>query len=600
MNRNELTMVVLLFGVLIVWMFFSSQLNQKVQPPPPQKAPGAQTNDAPRNTFISPVTASNETSKVDTVKPSEKPPEPVQVVGEGHKDAEQVLVLSNSVARVKVTSWGGAVVSAELVKYRSKLDQKSSPVVFDFSNNPALAITGIPMLGTNNDFKVTCDEKKREIKIERDVGDSIKFERTLTLDDGYKLDVVDVFSGTGTAPTNVEVYGVDIAPMASMEVSQPTMGLTYMGVDTLFARVSEGVTYWGTDKIPALFGYRSSFMSCGRQSSAMMPPKIAGKCGEPVLWAAVKNKFFVQILASPDGGTQDCEFFAARNVANNDALDINSVSARLLFRGERLESGKPLTRKMTYYVGPKDYELLKKLKLSQAEVMDFGKWFGWLCPPLLWMMNALYSLVPSYGLAIMVLALVVKLLFLPLTNKSARSMKELQKLQPYITQINEKYKDTPEKKHEAIMAMYREHNINPAAPLLGGCLPMLIQIPVFFALFQMLRSAVELRFASFLWIPDLSEPENLLAGVLPVSLNLLPILMALTTVWQTKMTPTTADPQQQKMMTIMMSVMMLFFMYSLASAPLLYWTTGNVLSLVQLYWQKFAEKRKEAAAASNK
>jgi len=138
------------------------------------------------------------------------------------------------------------------------------------------------------------------------------------------------------------------------------------------------------------------------------------------------------------------------------------------------------------------------------------------------------------------------------------------------------------------MALYKEHKVNP----MGGCLPMFIQIPVFIALFSVLRSAIELRFSKFLWISDLSEPENLFAGMVPIvgSLNILPILMAATMMWQQRLTPTAGDAQQQKMMAVMMPVMMLFFFYGMPSGLVLYWTTSQVLMIAQM----LIRKKKEA------
>jgi YidC/Oxa1 family membrane protein insertase len=134
------------------------------------------------------------------------------------------------------------------------------------------------------------------------------------------------------------------------------------------------------------------------------------------------------------------------------------------------------------------------------------------------------------------------------------------------------------------MKFYKENKVNP----MGGCLPMLIQIPVFIALFVVLRSAIELRFSKFLWIRDLSEPENLFAGLIPVvgSLNILPLLMSATMVWQQKLTPSAGDPQQQKMMAIMMPIMMLFFFYTMPSGLVLYWTTSNLIMIIQMMIKK--------------
>jgi YidC/Oxa1 family membrane protein insertase len=203
---------------------------------------------------------------------------------------------------------------------------------------------------------------------------------------------------------------------------------------------------------------------------------------------------------------------------------------------------------------------------------------------LLTTLNLIHAVIPNYGVAIILLTVIVKIIFWPLTHKGTESAKKMQKIQPLVAELREKYKDQPQKMQKAQMALYKEHGVNPMA----SCLPMLVQLPIFIALFTVLRSAVELRFAPFLWIADLSEPEGLLAGVLPFpqgGLNILPILMTLTMVLQQRLTPTAGDPQQQKMMMIM-PVVMLFILYSMPSALVLYWTVSQSLSIAQLVWQR--------------
>jgi YidC/Oxa1 family membrane protein insertase len=165
----------------------------------------------------------------------------------------------------------------------------------------------------------------------------------------------------------------------------------------------------------------------------------------------------------------------------------------------------------------------------------------------------------------------------------------MQDVQPLVTAAKEKYKNDPQKQQAAMMAIYKEHGINP----MGGCLPMLVQIPVFFALFIVLRGAIELRFSRFLWIADLSRPENLFASVVPFGVNFLPILMGVTMWLQQKMTPT-SDPQQQKMMAFMPILFTVLF-YAFPSGLSLYWTTNQVLMIAQLAWMR--RKRAKAAAA---
>jgi YidC/Oxa1 family membrane protein insertase len=231
--------------------------------------------------------------------------------------------------------------------------------------------------------------------------------------------------------------------------------------------------------------------------------------------------------------------------------------------------------------------------------MEFGTWFGWICKLLLPTLNWIYALIPNYGIAIIILTVLVRIVFWPVTHKSTQDMKKMAAIQPLVAQLREKYKDKPQKLNQETMALYREHKVNP----MSGCLPMLIQIPVFIALFTVLRSAVELRFAPFLWIRDLSEPEGLFHGarlfqLLPLvdSLNILPLLMTATTIWQQKLTPAAGDPQQQKMM-MLMPVFMLFLFYNMAAALVLYWTTSQVLSIAQILLQRRVSRPKAPSAA---
>jgi YidC/Oxa1 family membrane protein insertase len=193
----------------------------------------------------------------------------------------------------------------------------------------------------------------------------------------------------------------------------------------------------------------------------------------------------------------------------------------------------------------------------------------------------------------MLLTLLVRVIFWPLTHKSTEGMKRMQALQPKLKALQAEFKDNPQKLQQETWKLYREQKVNP----LSSCLPMLVQIPVFIALYTVLRSAVELRYAPFLWIVDLSEPENLMAGMLPggLSLNILPILMSATMVLQTYFTPSVGDPAQQKMMMWMMPAMMLFMFYSMPAALSLYWTFSQAIAIAQLWWQR---RRSQATLAT--
>jgi len=243
------------------------------------------------------------------------------------------------------------------------------------------------------------------------------------------------------------------------------------------------------------------------------------------------------------------------------------------------------TRQVDYMIfyGPKDLKILEPLGHNLAQAVDFG-WFDVIAKPFLIAMNLIYDFIGNYGIAIIIITLITKLIFWPLTRKSYKSMKEMQKLQPHVKRIREKFKDDKQRMNQEIMQLYKTYKVNPA----GGCLPMLVQIPVFIAFYKVLGNAIELRHAPFmLWINDLSAPDRLPIGMdIPYVGNGLPILtllMGASMFLQQKMTPTTGDPTQAKMMMLMPIVFTVIFI-NFSSGLVLYWLVSNILSIAQQYY----------------
>lgn len=234
------------------------------------------------------------------------------------------------------------------------------------------------------------------------------------------------------------------------------------------------------------------------------------------------------------------------------------------------------------FFGPKQTEVLKSLEVNAQKIIDFG-WFDIIAKPLIWALNMMNKVTHNYGIDIIILTILIKIIFYPLTVKSSTSMKKMQKLQPMIVKLKEKYKDDKAKLNQEMMAIYKREGVNP----MGGCLPMVIQIPVFFALYKALSGAIELRHAHFLWwMNDLSAPEDLftftVAGyALPI--RILPLIMGVTQVIQQKMTPTTADPMQEKIM-LLMPIVFTFLFWGFPSGLVLYWLVNNVISIAQQYY----------------
>ncbi len=237
------------------------------------------------------------------------------------------------------------------------------------------------------------------------------------------------------------------------------------------------------------------------------------------------------------------------------------------------------------YFGPRDLSILKQLKNNLDRAVYFG-WTDWIAKPLLYILRFFNDYLKNYGLSIILLTILVRVLFWPLTHKSYKSMKEMQKLQPIMAKIKEKYKNDRQKMNTEMMALYKTYKVNP----MSGCLPMLIQLPVFFALFRVLGSAIELRHAPFmLWIKDLSAPDRLFHFPFhiplmapPYGIPVLTLLMGASMFIQQKMTPTPGDPSQAKVM-MLMPIIFTFVFINFPSGLVLYWFISNILTIGQQY-----------------
>jgi YidC/Oxa1 family membrane protein insertase len=237
----------------------------------------------------------------------------------------------------------------------------------------------------------------------------------------------------------------------------------------------------------------------------------------------------------------------------------------------------------TLYVGPKDTDALNAVDPAFDRAIDFG-WSHFIARPLVSLLRLLYEVTGNYGIAIILLTVLVKLVFFPLSNKSFRSMSAMKKLQPQMERLREQYKDDRQKLNQEMMELYKRYEVNP----LGGCLPMVVQLPVFIGLYQGLLYAIELRQAPFFgWIEDLSQPDRLGALAIPFvdppGIPVLTLLMGGSMVIQQMMMPTTGDPIQQKMMLLMPVIFTVMFI-NFPAGLVLYWLINNILSVAQQHW----------------
>jgi YidC/Oxa1 family membrane protein insertase len=273
-----------------------------------------------------------------------------------------------------------------------------------------------------------------------------------------------------------------------------------------------------------------------------------------IKWAALQDKYFFSALApkNPMGQIDIWKLQDSKAISLSGRSGINSF---------------------TVYVGPKIIDDLKLLNMELENVVDFG-FFSVISRPIFWMLQRIYSVLGNYGWSILLLTILIRVPFIPIVNKGQQSMKKMQEVQPKIKDLREKYKKDSAKMNQEVMALYKKHKVNP----MGGCLPLVLQIPVFFALYKVLLIAIELRGAPWaFWIVDLAEKDPYFV---------LPIVMGASMFLQQKLTPSTADPKQQKIM-LLMPIIFTFFFLNFPSGLVLYWLMNNLLSIgQQLYVNK--------------
>ena len=537
MNKTE-TIICILLGAVLAWYIYSEMGKPKEAA---KQAALAQTNVVEQVSTTESTEAAVPTQKDSAETKVQLPSVP-----------EKIVTLENDEVKLELTSWGAAVKKVTLKKYAKDCGEVSAenpPVVMDFATAP---------LGTSN--------KRLAFEVVSTDGTMAVFKnaagtRKIALGENYRI----TFDDEGVSGA------MSLGAMRMGDSKNDLLSVDSWALDA--GKGKPGVIHHGDDDSPLkayLVGGLAGGCS-GSKSAAGMPETTTVEYPGAQQWIAVKNRFFVTALASCSEQVAGFTTEVKRDV-NAANYKPESVTAIVNFKDGAAK------RTTTFFVGPKKQSLL--WDLGMKDVMEFGMW-RWLCYPLVWVLNLFNGWIPNFGVAIILLTILVRLIFWPLTRKSTEGMKKMQEIQPLMKEIQAKYKDNPQRLQQETWALYKEKKVNP----MSSCLPMLIQIPVFIALFNVLRSAVELRYAPFLWIADLSEPEGLFASWFPFGgLNILPILMAVSTALQSYFTPSTGDKKQQQMMMVMMPAMMLIMFYSFPSALSLYWFLSNIFSIVQMWF----------------
>ncbi len=327
------------------------------------------------------------------------------------------------------------------------------------------------------------------------------------------------------------------------------------------------------------FGFEGASALMGKKVEQVKSKEIPEKSVYPgeIKWVAVQDRYFMGSVVVKNVSDASMKL----HLSQDNLLEAIYVQSPSIIPSETQKSFD-----FELFFGPKSVKVLKGVGRGLDKAVDFGM-FDFIAKPCLWMMNFLYGFVPNYGVAIIILTILMKGLLWPLGTKSYKSMHEMKKLQPIMAEIREKYKGDKKRMNQEVMGLYKTYKINP----MGGCLPMIAQIPIFFAFYRMLYEAIELRHAPFFgWIIDLSAPDRLFRFDFavpfmeqPYGIPVLTLVMGGTMFLQQKMTPSPGDPAQAKMM-MLMPVVFTFIFINFSSGLVLYWLTNNILSISQQYY----------------
>jgi YidC/Oxa1 family membrane protein insertase len=302
-----------------------------------------------------------------------------------------------------------------------------------------------------------------------------------------------------------------------------------------------------------------------KRESSVEPNKPIEFTGE-IAWAGFGHTYFF-FAALPDSSPQH-------------KLSLTNIGPALVASLRPLAGNGP--QRYTIFAGPKEISILEAVGRGIEKSIDFG-YFALIAKPLLYVLHFSHGFTGSYGIDIILLTILIKILMAPLTHKSFVSMKAMQKLAPQMEKLKERYKDDKEKLNREIMELYRRNGVNP----LGGCLPMALQFPVFIGLYNALSTPIELRHAAFLWIQDLSQPDwkslPIAVGGWDFGIPVLTILMGASMFVQQWMTPSAGDPNQRKLM-LMMPLIFTFMFVTFPAGLTIYWLVNNILSIAQQYW----------------
>jgi YidC/Oxa1 family membrane protein insertase len=549
MDRTAWIVVVLCVIGLVLWELYLAKQT------PPRPAP---VNVTPGQ--ISPAATIASPTPLASPEVAQKAAEPVPSF------PEKIETLRNSDVELRLTNRGGGIKEAVLLR---QVSEKGQRVVLNSAESaPIGALIEQPSAPALPEFTAST-ESDSVVRFEHTTAEQVAirkeffFQQSPENKDNYVAEMDVDFENRGTEPYRSAGYFVALGSAAPIH---PKDYPSYTRLVWCIAGKANGIDVgW--------FGGGGGFLGLGQRAARpFYQENIAG-----AEWVAVSDQFFTTLLA-PLTAKADAVWGRRFDIQRPPDQKLLGIEGALGMPGFELQPGQTYSARFEIYVGPKLYHRLAQLPHNEAEIMDFGM-FKLVCQFLLNFMNLLHSWLHDYGLAILALTTIIKLTLWPIQNRANRSMRQMAALSPKMQELKEKYKDDPTRMNQEVMKLYKQYGINPV----GGCLPMLIQIPIFFGLFKMLGQAVELRNAKFLWVKDLSQPDTVAhLPLLGWPINIIPLCMAATQIWLMAMTPKTGDATQRRVM-MFTPLIFLFICYNFAAALALYYTAQNLFSILQFY-----------------
>ncbi|MFL2833288.1 MAG: membrane protein insertase YidC [Coraliomargaritaceae bacterium] len=482
---------------------------------------------------------------------------------------ESTVALYNDYIEAVFTTRGGAIQTVSFLQTKS--GERDDYVFNKGGLLPALSLSLNSGDGEIREFDLDYrieQQSSDSVTFVLDSGEGLSIRReyriasTGSLDEPYTIEHSTTFKNNSTSAMALSTIYFNLG--TARPITEEMIGVNFLNVGYFDGQDAEFIP------IKKLTGGKG-FLGIG----ASDPKDVIAESAR-IEWSSVKNQFFASVLSS---GTVAGNVFVYPVEAPSDVVNQPGrlgISGSVGYELGTLATGESKSLDFQYFVGPKEFKRLQAMGNEQDLVMQFG-FLGFFSKLLLAFMYLIHSVVPSWGWSIVIMTICIKLLFWPLTAKASRSQKRMASIQGPMAELKEKHKDNPQKMQQETLKLFKEHQVNPVA----GCLPMLIQMPIFLGLFYMLRTASELRFEPFLWVSDLSLPDTqFVVGGFPI--NILPMIMGVTMFLQMSMMPVspTADPMQQKIFKFLPFIF-LIFLYNFASGLVLYWTVQNILTIIQ-------------------